>query len=336
MRNFLILIATLGLSVPAAAQDTLEYGAMLEGFDYPFAVERYEFSSQGENVQMAYLDVAPEAANGQTIVLLHGKNFCAATWQGTMQPLLKAGYRVIAPDQIGFCKSSKPQGYQYSLHQLAMNTHALLDELGVDRAIVMGHSMGGMLAMRYAMQFPEDASGLVLINPIGLEDWKAKGVPYLGIDAWYDSQKETSFESIKAYQKSTYYAGEWAPRYDRWVEMLAGMYEGESGDVTAWHQALTTDMVFTQPVVHELETIQAPTLLFIGEQDNTAIGKGWSPEEIAARLGDYSILGEQAAVRIPNAKLIEFPDLAHSPHIQSPDRFNARLVKELAALDGGD
>lgn len=307
---------------------------MLEGFDYPYPVERYEFVSQGQDVQMAYLDAAPETANGETVVLLHGKNFCAATWESVMTPLLEAGYRVIAPDQIGFCKSAKPEGYQYSLHQLARNTHGLLEELSVENAVIMGHSMGGMLAMRYAMQFPEATRALVLVNPIGLEDWKAKGVPYLGVDAWYDSQLETSFESIKAYQQSTYYAGEWRPRYDRWVEMLAGMYEGESGDVTAWHQALTTDMVFTQPVVHELETIAAPTLLFIGERDNTAIGKGWSPDEIAARLGDYSVLGEQTAAHIPDATLIEFPDLAHSPHIQAPERFNARLVEELDALTG--
>src|SRR5262245_26502986 len=84
------------------------YGQHLEGFDYPHPVQRYAFASQGENVQMAYLDVKPTKANGSTAVLLHGKNFCAATWETTITALSKAGYRVIAPDQIGFCKSSKP------------------------------------------------------------------------------------------------------------------------------------------------------------------------------------------------------------------------------------
>ena len=95
----------------------------------------------------------PEQPNGRTVVLLHGKNFCAATWEAH-QPLSNAGYRVIAPDQIGFCKSTKPQAYQFSLHQLAANTRALLDSLGVEKAIVMGHSMGGMLATRYALIYP--------------------------------------------------------------------------------------------------------------------------------------------------------------------------------------
>lgn len=53
---------------------------------------------------MGYMDVPPEGdANGHTVVLMHGKNFCAATWQDTIKALSKVGYRVIAPDQIGFC-----------------------------------------------------------------------------------------------------------------------------------------------------------------------------------------------------------------------------------------
>ena len=83
---------------------------------------------------MAYMDVKPAAPNGGTVVLLHGKNFCAATWQDTIGALSEAGYRVIAPDQIGFCKSTKPAHYQYSFQQLAGNTHALLASLGIGHA----------------------------------------------------------------------------------------------------------------------------------------------------------------------------------------------------------
>src|SRR6201991_4253341 len=129
--------------------------------------------SQGESLHMAYMDVAPADpahANGRTAVLLHGKNFCGATWVETIHRLSDAGYRVIAPDQIGFCKSSKPERYQFSFDQLAANTHALLQALGIGRAIVVGHSMGGMLAARYALMYPDGVDRLVLINPLGLED----------------------------------------------------------------------------------------------------------------------------------------------------------------------
>lgn len=309
------------------------WGPNLERFEYPYPVKRFEFPSQRQTVSMAYMDVGPENRNGHTVLLLHGKNFCSATWEGVMQQLLEAGYRVIAPDQIGFCKSSKPDSYQYSFHQLAVNTHALLTERGVSpRVIVMGHSMGGMLAMRYALMYPAHVEALVLVNPIGLEDWKAEGVPYQPVNAWYIEERKTDFAGIRAYQQSTYYNGEWRPAYDRWVAMLAGMYAGEGRDRVAWHQALTTDMIFTQPVIYELPHIVAPTLLMIGERDNTAIGKQLAPADVAKQLGRYAELGPRAAERFPDATLVTFPEMGHAPHIQAPNRFNEALLAKLGQI----
>ena len=57
----------------------------------------------------------PAQPNGHTVVLLHGKNFCSATWEGSIQALSGAGYRVIAPDQIGWCKSTKPAALRVHL-----------------------------------------------------------------------------------------------------------------------------------------------------------------------------------------------------------------------------
>jgi pimeloyl-ACP methyl ester carboxylesterase len=122
------------------------YGPELEDFSYPWPVQIFEFVSQGIPLHMAYMDVKPETPNGRVVVLLHGKNYVAATWQGTISVLSDAGYRVIAPDQIGFGKSTKPAHYQYTFQQLAGNTHALLVSLGISRVTVVGHSTGGMLA----------------------------------------------------------------------------------------------------------------------------------------------------------------------------------------------
>ncbi|RZA32298.1 MAG: alpha/beta hydrolase [Lysobacteraceae bacterium] len=280
---------------------------------------------------MAYLDVAPAAPNGRTVVLLHGKNFCAATWQSAIGALSGAGYRVIAPDQVGFCKSSKPAAYQFSLGQLAANTHALLQELGIERASLVGHSMGGMLATRYALQYPASTAHLVLVNPIGLEDWQASGVPWRSVDAWLARELGTDAASIRKYQQEVYYGGTWKPEYDRWVDMLAGMYAGPGRQAVAWNQALTSDMVFNQPVVHELPRLKVPTTLFIGQRDRTAIGKDLASPALARQLGDYPSLGRQAAAAIPGARLVEFGDLGHSPQVEDPQRFNAALLDALAA-----
>ncbi|GGI17079.1 alpha/beta fold hydrolase [Oxalicibacterium faecigallinarum] len=332
-----LFVATLVLGWPfiASAQMTPAspaYGAELEGFTYPFEVKTYAFTSQGRALQMRYMDISPtqpDQANGRTVVLMHGKNFCAATWEGTITALTGAGYRVIAPDQIGFCKSSKPDHYQYSFHQLAANTNALLQSLGIQRVTVMGHSMGGMLATRYALQYPQQTEQLVMVNPIGLEDWKTKGVPYLTPDQWYENELKTNAQGIRNYQQSTYYVGQWRPEFDRWVNMQAGMYAGPGREIVAWNSALTYEMVYTQPVVYEFPTLTVPTLLLIGTKDNTAIGKNFAPPAMRGYLGNYAALGKAAAAAIPNAKLIEFEYLGHSPQIQEADRFHAALLNGL-------
>lgn len=330
MRSALKIFVALFFAAPVAVAGTSE--GMLEGFDYPYPVQRFDFRSQGQPLTMAYMDVRPEQPNGSTIVLLHGKNFCAATWEATIGVLSRQGWRVIAPDQIGFCKSSKPDGYQYSLHQLAFNTRALLAHLGIERSVIVGHSMGGMLAARYALLYPQNTRALVMVNPIGLEDWEAEGVPYQTVDQWLANEQRTTAQSIRDYQRATYYAGTWDPAYDRWVNMLAGMYAGPGGDRVRRAQALTSDMIFTQPVVHAFPQIEVPTLLFIGEKDNTAIGKAAASAAVKARIGDYAQLGPRTAKAIAGARLITFGDLGHAPQIQAPQRFHEALLKELATL----
>lgn len=326
--SFLCALGIASSAIAAPPQPT--YGPRLEGFDYPFPVQQFPIVSQRQTLEMAFMDVAPTGpSNGRTAVLLHGKNFCGATWEATIRVLADAGFRVIAPDQIGFCKSSKPTTYQFTFAQLADNTRALLHELKIEKAVVIGHSMGGMLATRYALRYPHAVEQLVLVNPIGLEDWQAEGVPWASIDKAYEGELKTSFASIKAYQQKVYYDGDWKPAYDRWVSMLAGMYAGPGRNAVAWNQALTSDMVFTQPVVHEFPRIAVPTTLFIGQTDRTAPGGNRAPPQISARLGDYPELGKRAAMAIPGARLIAFPELGHSPQVEDPEVFHKALLEAL-------
>ena len=84
LRTPLLVIAGMILALPAIPQSMPPqpaFGQELEGFAYPYPVANFQFSSQRQRVQMAYMDVAPAVPNGQTAVLLHGKNFCAATWR---------------------------------------------------------------------------------------------------------------------------------------------------------------------------------------------------------------------------------------------------------------
>lgn len=313
----------------AAPPDGPVYGPELQGFSYPWPVLEFSFPSQKQTLHMAYMDVRPDNPNGQVVVLLHGKNFCAATWGNTIHVLVEKGYRVIAPDQVGFCKSSKPQAYQFSFGQLASNTHALLEHLNIPQVAMVGHSTGGMLAIRYALMFPQDISRLVLVDPVGLEDWQAKGVPYRTVDAWYARERGKTAAQIRAYEQKVYYADEWRSDYEPWVQMLAGMYRGPEADSVAWNSALLYDMIATQPVVYDLPRLKPPTTVMIGDKDLTAIGSDGAPAEVRAKLGHYPELGRAAAAAIPGAKLVEFPNVGHTPQLQAPDLFHKALLRAL-------
>jgi len=78
--------------------------------------------------------------------------------------------------------------------------------------------------------------------------------------------------------------------------------------------------------MYKFPLIKSKTLLLIGDKDNTAIGKQWAPENVKPLLRHYKLLGKQAAAKIPNSTLIEFPDLGHAPQIQEPNTFHKALM----------
>src|SRR5581483_4386012 len=114
-----------------------------------------------------------------------------------------------------------------------------------------------------------------------------------------------------------------------WVDMLAGQYLGTGRERFAWNQALMTDMLYTQPVVYELDRIKAPTLIIVGGHDRAVPFTEPAPGDAGARLGNNPELARRAAKRIQNAKLMEFADLGHVPQIEAPERFNDALLQWL-------
>lgn len=327
-QTWILLVLSFLITGPAVGQ---AYDARLSEYEYPYSVEYHEVEAQRQSLEMAYMDVSPENDTPQhTVLLLHGKNFSGAYWGRTMNALVEAGYRVIAPDQIGFGKSSKPINFQYSFHALAHHTAGLLDDLGVDSVTVVGHSMGGMVATRFALMFPERSDQLVLVNPIGLEDWKRK-VPYLTIDEWYQRELEKTPQGVKLYMRQSYFDGEWKEAYAPLLEIQAGWIRGPDYETIARVSARTYDMIFTQPVLYEFPDLQMPTLLLIGQRDRTALGTGMVSDSVAATMGRYDRLDETTAEAIPNSTLVEFPGIGHVPHYEAFDRFMAALTDFLPA-----
>ncbi|AZA93210.1 2-hydroxy-6-oxo-6-phenylhexa-2,4-dienoate hydrolase [Chryseobacterium nakagawai] len=294
--------------------------AMLSDYQYPYEVHFKDLKSQDNNLKMAYMDVEPQKANGKTILLLHGKNFNGAYWERTAKDLSEKGFRVIIPDQIGFGKSSKPHSYQFSFSQLAENTKAVLDELGIDKTIVLGHSMGGMVATRFTLLYPEKVQKLILENPIGLEDYKTFAA-YQNIDQAYQSELKNTAETYKNYQLKFYYDNKWKAEYQPWLDLIAGWTLHKDYPQVAWDAALTSDMIYNQPVCYEFKNIKVPTLLIIGTRDRTAIGKDRAPKELQPKMGQYQELGKKTQREIAGSQLVELENVGHLPHIEVYPKF---------------
>ena len=330
MKTKILLLIALALPLWAVSQNNKlpDLDIHLSSVQYPAEVHFLDLQIQEQDLKMAYMDIHPEKANQKNIVLFHGKNFNGAYWETTSRELVRNGFRVIVPDQVGFGKSSKPEHLQYSFQQLAHNTKALLDTLGITHTFILGHSMGGMLATRFALMYPETTEKLILENPIGLEDYQ-KMVPYQPVDYWYKNELGQSYEKIKQYQLTFYYDNKWKPDYDRWLDLLAGWTINKDYPLIAWNAALTTDMIFTQPVVHEFHLLKCPTLLIIGTRDRTALGKALATSRVQRTMGLYHELGKKTHKTIPNSKLVELENIGHLPHIEAFDQFIQPLLEFL-------
>ncbi|MDB5233699.1 MAG: alpha/beta hydrolase [Hymenobacter sp.] len=326
MSRFLLFLLSFWLHLaPAASAQMAPLNATLDGYEYPFPVKILPLKLEGQSLRMAYMDVAATARpNGRTVVLLHGKNFFGAYWRETIRVLTAAGFRVVVPDQIGFGKSDKAD-IHYSFHQLARNTKRLLDTLGVKKAVIVGHSMGGMLATRFALLYPETTEKLVLENPIGLEDYRV-GVPFQSVDQAEAGELKSTEASIRKYH-ATYYPNGYPAAHDPWLLPLAAQTKSPDFPKVARANALTFDMIYQQPVSYEFGRIAVPTLLVIGQADRTVVGKGLIKDaKTLAQMGQYPALGSRTAAQIKGAKLVELPNVGHIPHLEVPVQFHKALL----------
>jgi pimeloyl-ACP methyl ester carboxylesterase len=320
---FIFILAGAAVVQAATPVYSTPLGIALDEFAYPYPVQFLALENQGQSLRLAYMDIKPSGPDQEkAVVLLHGKNFYGNYWHSTIKALTEAGYRVIVPDQIGFGKSSKPD-LCYSFDLLAANTAKLLDHLGVKTAAVVGHSMGGMLAVRFARTYPDRTICLVLEDPIGLEDYRFF-VPPQTTEQLVDVEMAITTEKYQAFIKR--YFVTWKPEYETFVEVRSRQALSGEFPRFAKASALTFQMIYQQPVRHEFGLINPPTMLVVGLADRTTLGRGRVPEEIIKDKGQFPILGKAAAKDIPNCKLVELPNVGHIPHLEAPEAFHKALL----------
>ena len=285
----------------------------LEDVAYPYPVHDLPLTLYGQDVRMAYMDVpAAGQPNGHTVVLLHGMNFYGEYWSGTIDVLRKEGFRVVVPDQVGFGRSTKVI-IPYTLSDMAANTRKLLETLKIGRAALIGHSMGGMVATRFGLLYPDVAEKLVLYNQIGLTDARLTRPPP-SVDATYKALLHQTYDSV--YQGlARYFPGGMKPEYERYVKIQYGWSLSGNWPQAAMVRALAQQMVYEDPVVYDWAHIKVRTLELGGDKD------GPNFPELAKHVCDT----------IPNCELVLIPNIGHVPHFEAPDLFYRELLKFLKA-----
>ena len=325
------LFITMAMFVAFAPQ-AVRAGAMgiaLEGFPYPYPVHFMPITIQGENLRLAYMDVPPVGpSKGRTVVLLHGRNFPASYWEPTIKALTEAGYRVVAPDQIGFGKSSKPT-FTYSFDDMARATIALLDSLHVDRFDLVGHSMGGMLAVRLARAYGSRIDHLVLYSPIGLEDYRLYAAPVTD-EMLANNERELTADGYRKQLMTNYALSLPASAIEPFVQLREQIKD--SGEYPRWLKSFiaSSQMIYSQPVAHENRLIDRPTLFIMGANDHNAPGRPFAPPELRTKMGKNADLAQTLAARMANAKVKVFDGVGHLGHLEATQRFNETLLSFLS------
>ena len=261
------------------------------------------------------MDVPPVGTpNGRTVVLLHGMNFFGEYWSATIEVLRKEGFRVVVPDQIGFGRSSKPI-IPYNFHDMALNTAKLLQHLKIEKAAIVGHSMGGMLTARFATQYPGMTERAVIYNPIGLSDGRFSR-PWNNVDDGYKRMLARTNEQAwnQAYQGiARYFVTGWKPEYERYVRIHYAWTLSGDWPRFALVRSLIGQITYLDPVVYDWPHIKARTLVLGGEKDGPTF-----PER-----------AKYIADTIPNGELVLIPNIGHVPHFEAPEIFYKELLKFL-------
>ena len=306
-----------GPELPAPA-DVKPGSITCEECPYPYPSAYLPLTLYGQDVRMAYMDVAPQGqANGHTVVLLHGNNFAGFYFGVVIDALRKEGFRVIVPDQIGYGRSSKPI-IPYHLADMARNTRGILRRLNIDKAMIVGHSMGGMLAARFATQYPDVTERLVLFNPIGLTDTRFNN-PVGDPEEAYQRTLASTYQTIRAslMRYVAHKPSTWNSQFESYARIRYAWTLGADWPRLARVQALINNVIYLDPVVYDWAHIQAPTLVYGGAEDMLA-GTPAAFQEGMKRI----------AATIPNgkARLELLPGLGHVPFIEDPERSLPPLV----------
>src|SRR3981189_1001930 len=207
---------------------------------------------------------------------------------------------------------------------------SLLDHLGIQKADIVAHSLGGMLAIRIARAYPDRIAHLVLTAPIGLEDYRLY-VPPTPTEKILEKEDKLTADGYRK-QLETNYALKLPP--DQVTPFIDARFNIKgSAEYPRWLRAFVSSaqLIYREPVVHEIPLITQPTLFIMGADDHNAPGRPNAPEALRPKMGQNASLAQALAAKMANGRAEVIPDTGHLVFLEAPARYNELVLGFLAA-----
>ena len=256
-----------------------------------------------------YYYAAGQRGDGDPVVLVHGFPASSHLWGGVV-PLLPSGHRVVVLDLLGYGRSDRPLGRDVSIRGHAERLRLILDALGIERACVVGHDVGGGVAQVAALRWPARVSSLVLVNSIAYDTWPTREVKLARAmlpltrhlpPNWLLSVLRTDL--LRGYADEA--------RGSHSIERYVKPFASAEGRDAFFEHLLALDPADTAALAPRLKDIVAPTAIVWGAHDP------FLPTSIAEAL----------ARDVPGATLDIIPDGRHFTPEEHPERVAAAIEK---------
>ncbi len=244
-----------------------------------------------------------EAGSGPAVILLHGLGGDSSNWASTIGPLSQK-YRVIVPDQIGFGKSDKPL-INYRVATYVDFLRGLMKELKVDRASLVGNSLGGWIASAFALANPQMVDRLVLVDAAGFS------LPKDSDPSVLSALNPATRDHVKqllplVFYNTAMFASE--PAVDAFFARKIN-----AGDSYTTQRIIESIIRGEDVLDAKLGAVKNPTLI------------AWGREDKLTPLA----MGERFKKEISGSELVVFEKCGHVPQMEKPQEFNAALMKFL-------
>jgi pimeloyl-ACP methyl ester carboxylesterase len=262
-----------------------------------------------DDITWPYLEGGP--LDGEVVVMVHGFGGDKNNWPLYARYFTKR-YRVIAPDLPGFGENVRDPDLSYGGAAQTERLHAFLAELGLENIHLAGNSMGGFIALNYALTYPDKLKSLTLIDNAGVTSTN-KSELEIAIDNGENPLVATSLEDFDRLLDFIMHKRIPSPRFMKEALLAVQIRYRDLLDAIFWE---ILDEALHDSLTDRLGDVSTPTLVIWGRHD---------------RLIDVSC-AEVMAASIPNNKIVIFEDAGHIPMIEKPRESALHHLELIAGL----